>query len=156
MQIKQKWLFFPRSIWDIWCFTFCEELTILWSLISILYLIGSSFFHLRLLAKIKPFLSENSLEVAIHVFITTTGLLQLIYYGKSKSQISCLQVVQNAKCKNVPLLLKDLHWLPVNHRIEFKILLLVYKSLHVQMPRYLSNLLHPYNPSRTLRSEDQN
>jgi hypothetical protein len=34
-------------------------------------------------------------------------------------------------------LLKDLHWLPVNQRIVFKILLLVYKVLHQIAPSYL-------------------
>ncbi len=33
--------------------------------------VGSSFFHLRSLSKIKSFLSKSSLEVAIHAFITS-------------------------------------------------------------------------------------
>jgi len=46
--------------------------------------IGSSFFHLRLLAKIKTFLSGKSLEVAIHAFITTRlDYCNSIYYGIS-------------------------------------------------------------------------
>ncbi len=66
-----------------------------------------------------------------------------MYYGISKAQITCLQVVQNAatqvlkgcgKFPHVTPLLKDF-------RIEFKILLLFYKSLHNQTPSYLSNLL---------------
>lgn len=43
------------------------------------------------------------------------------------------------KCMHVTPLLKDL---PVNYRNEFKILLIVYKSLHNQMPSYLFNLLY--------------
>ncbi len=34
-----------------------------------------------------------------------------------------------------------LHWLPVHQRIEYKILLLVYKALHGQAPVYLNELL---------------
>ena len=37
--------------------------------------------------------------------------------------------------------LEEMHWLPVNARIEFKILLLTWKSLHGQGPDYLRNLL---------------
>lgn len=38
--------------------------------------VGSSFFYLHSLSKIKPF-SEGYLEVAIHAFITFHGLLKL-------------------------------------------------------------------------------
>ncbi len=120
--------------------------------------VGSSFFHLRSLSKIKPFLSKSSLEVAIHAFITS----RLDYCNSSKSQISRLQVVQNSAarflkgCKkfdHASPLLRSLHWLPVHYRTEFKILLLVFKSLNNQAPSYLSDLLHPYTPARGLRSE---
>ena len=49
----------------------------------------------------------------------------------------------------------QLHWLLVKFRIEFKILLLTYKSLNALAPRYLSDLLHPYSPLRSLRSSDK-
>ena len=51
--------------------------------------------------------------------------------------------------------LKELHWLPVEKRIEFKILLLVYKCLNEQAPSYLTDLIPPYIPGRDLRSADQ-
>ena len=51
--------------------------------------------------------------------------------------------------------LKTLHWLPIKHRIDYKIILLTYKCLHGQGPQYLSELLHPYQPSRNLRSTSQ-
>ena len=37
--------------------------------------------------------------------------------------------------------LGELHWLPIQQRIEFKIITLVYKSLHRLAPQYLVNLL---------------
>ena len=52
-------------------------------------------------------------------------------------------------------LLFELHWLPVEHRIVFKILLLVFKSLNNLAPSYISDLLTPYIPSRSLRSSNQ-
>ncbi|MCJ8749292.1 hypothetical protein PDJAM_G00174650 [Pangasius djambal] len=51
-----------------------------------------------------------------------------------------------------PPVLKDLHWLPIPQRIQFKLLTIVYKSLHT----YLSELLHPHTPTRALRSADAN
>ena len=49
-------------------------------------------------------------------------------------------------------LLNFINWLPVEKRIIFKILLLTYKALHSQAPIYISELLVPYKPARTLRS----
>jgi len=53
---------------------------------------------------------------------------------------------------HVTPLLRSLHWLPVSARIDFKILLLVFKVLNGLEPLYLSELLEPYIPNRNLRS----
>ncbi len=52
-------------------------------------------------------------------------------------------------------ILASLHWLPVHFRIQFRILLFVFKSLNGLAPPYISELLHPYMPTRSLRSADQ-
>ena len=36
------------------------------------------------------------------------------------------------------LCLKSLHWLPVNYHIDFKVLLLTFKSIHGLAPPYIS------------------
>ena len=52
--------------------------------------------------------------------------------------------------------LATLHWLPDNHRMDFKIALLVYKALNSQSPVYITNLLYqPYDPPRRLRLADK-
>lgn len=48
-----------------------------------------------------------------------------------------------------------LHLLPVHFRINFKILLIVFKSLNCLALEYLSELLRLYIPPRNLRSSDQ-
>jgi len=57
-----------------------------------------------------------------------------------------LQAVQNAaarlvtgirQCEHVTLVLRQLHWLPVRQRIEFKMAVPVYKSLNALSPQYL-------------------
>ena len=45
-----------------------------------------------------------------------------------------------------------LHWLPVKYRIDFKIAVLAFKCLNGLAPKYLSDLIEPYTPSRNLRS----
>ena len=49
-------------------------------------------------------------------------------------------------------LLKQLHWLPVNYRIKFKLSTLTYRALAVHQPPYLASLLHFSNIPRQLRS----
>ena len=49
--------------------------------------------------------------------------------------------------------LYNLHWLPVSYRIQFKILLLVYKTVNGHAPLYLSELIELKTPGRyNLRS----
>ena len=77
------------------------------------------------------------------------------------SNLACLQMVQNTlarivaqksrNCHITPVL-AGLHWLPVRHRIDFKIATTAFKVLHHQQPVYLAQILPRYTPSRSLRS----
>jgi len=48
--------------------------------------------------------------------------------------------------------LKQLHWLPTEWRIQFKLATLTFKALHTGHPPYLSDLLQHHEPTRSLRS----
>ena len=48
--------------------------------------------------------------------------------------------------------LHGLHWLPIHQRIAFRIMTLTFKSLHDLAPQYLTELVTPYRPKRSLRS----
>ena len=52
--------------------------------------------------------------------------------------------------------LTELHWLPVDKWIEYKLPLYTYKKLHGLAPGYLCNLVVPYEPRRVLRSAESN
>ena len=60
------------------------------------------------------------------------------------------------KFEHITPILKSLHWLPVGQRIDFKIMLLTYESLHGLCPKYLTDMLPLHKPSRPLRSSDTN
>ena len=49
-----------------------------------------------------------------------------------------------------------LYWLPVDKRIEYKLLLYTYKALHDLAPGYLCELVVSYVPRRVLRSAELN
>ena len=78
--------------------------------------------------------------------------------------INKLQTIQNAaarivtftrKTEHITPVLRKLHWLPVQYRINFKVLLLVYKGLNGLAPAYISELLQHCTSSRSLRSSSQ-
>ena len=51
--------------------------------------------------------------------------------------------------------LRELHWLPVTQRIDFKLLTFMHSAVHANIPRYLADRITPYVPHRSLRSADQ-
>ena len=79
------------------------------------------------------------------------------------SSISKMQAVQNIAAKitlrkgkydSATSCLQTLHWLPIRKRIEYKIISLVFKSLHGEAPPYLERLIKQLTPTRKgLRSE---
>ncbi len=85
-------------------------------------MVKSCFFQLRLLSKVKSFLSLKNVEKVIHYFFKV-GLLLSLYVGLSHSAMSRLQSVQNVAAR--PLtgapVLRSLHWLPVRYRVDIKI-----------------------------------
>ncbi|KXJ15608.1 hypothetical protein AC249_AIPGENE21209 [Exaiptasia diaphana] len=92
------------------------------------------------------------------------SLISTLPYGISGVHLDKLQRVLNSAARIVTLskrrdhitpLLKDLHWLPVRQRINYKILLLTFKALHGLTPSYISELISVYKPKRTLRSSKE-
>ena len=84
--------------------------------------------------------------------------------GLPNNQLHKLQRIQNAAARlicnvgrfeHITPSLYRLHWLPINYRIQFKILLFVYKSLNSIAPPYISELVELKPASRyNLRNSD--
>ena len=73
------------------------------------------------------------------------------------AQNSAARLVSLSKKRDhITPILQNLHWLPVRSRINYKVILLTFKIIHGYCPDYLTNLISPYNPPRTLRSTTQN
>ena len=58
--------------------------------------------------------------------------------------------------EHITPVLMEIHWLPVLQRIDFKVLLFVYKTQHNLAPLYISDCLSRYVPNRRLRSSNAN
>lgn len=87
-----------------------------------------------------------------------------VYANLSAEEIERLQRVQSAaarlvlkkrKSDHITPLLKELHWLPVKYRWQYKLSILAFRHFDGSLPDYLSNVLTTYTPARTLRSSSE-
>ena len=69
------------------------------------------------------------------------------------TELRCLFLILSftQKTEHITPILKELHWLPVAGRIEFKILVLVFMAYHGIAPLYISDMITKYEPTRSLR-----
>ena len=125
------------------------------------------FYH-RNISRIRKYIPQ---DISI-VIINSLAMSRLDYsngllYGLPKVTVSGLQVVQNSAARivtqerlrdhdSMSRALMELHWLPVNKRIVYKLLLYTYKALHGFAPGYLCKLFVLYEPRRVLRSAESN
>ncbi len=120
---------------------------------------------MRIISRLKSTLSFQDLEKVIHGFITSRlDYCNALYLGLPKSLLARLQMVQNAAARlltgakkhdHITPILASLHWLPVSFRIQFNILLIVFKALNGQAPSYISDLISFKSTSKPLRSANK-
>ena len=147
-------------------------LTLLETLAS--YLMNTSLFLTR--SHLSPNLAVTifaSFAVSVHtsiqkqlppsplaLFTPSLTTATLFITTKPKSQITRLQQIQNSlaravvkapKSSHITAILRSLHWLKINERIEYKLLSLTYKVLTTTQPSYLHNLI-TVQPPRSTRS----
>jgi hypothetical protein len=122
--------------------------------------------RIRQLRSIRQYLDHDSTVLLANSLVSSKlDFRNFLYGGLPNSTTHSLQLVQNSLARAVyssrkfdhtsPLLHK-LHWLPISQRISYKIALLTFKTLRLNSPSYLSDLLVPYKPARSLRSENLN
>ena len=123
-------------------------------------------FHLRNIGAIRHLIPDHAAAQLVHSLVSSRlDYCNSLLYGLPNYRIKSLQRVQNVaarivsrcdkKCHITPVL-HSLHWLPIEQRIKFKILLLTYKCLHGYAPGYLCDLINHQAPNRSRRSMYQN
>jgi len=111
------------------------------------------FFQLRRLRPIRRHLGRQVAQRLVSAFVLSRlDYCNALFAELPASTLAPLQRCQNAAARLVlnlrtsdhitPALI-ELHWLPVKHRIIYKICLLVYKSLSNLAPTYLRELFVP-------------
>ena len=125
----------------------------------------STFYQLHRIGRIRRYLDVDSTKRLVHALVLSRlDSCNSLLYGLPQGLISKLQRVQNAcariilcrdKYAHLTPMFLELHWLPVELRIQFKILVLAFKCIHGQAPVYLSDLVTVHNPVRSLRSANR-
>ena len=123
---------------------------------------NSCYSQLRQIHHIRRCLTREATETLIHSFISSRlDNLNALLYGIPNSMILRLQYVQNCaarivlqlkKFDHITAALKELHWLPIESRITYKILMLTHKAIHGKSPKYICELIKLRNSHRTPRS----
>ena len=112
----------------------------------------SGFFRLYNIQGIRKYLSQESARTLVYaLFMGHIDYYNSLLFGLPSVHLLKLQRLQNAATRiisNVPRyshivtpLLCSLHWLPVKFRIDFKILLLIFKAIYGHAPGYLTELI---------------
>ncbi len=116
----------------------------------------------RKINSIRKYLTNDATKTIVQALATVRlDYCNGLYIGLSLKTINRLQRTQNTAARvvsrtsrfsHITPILQNLHWLPINRRSQFKILVLTYKSLHRNAPSYLCDILNWYKPNRHLRS----
>ena len=113
--------------------------------------VRSCFYQLRQLKVIKRSLNYNFLRDAAYALVLSRiDYCNSLYANSPSSMLQPMQVIINAaarivsgrsKFHSVKDYVRDnLHWLPIQQRIKFKLCILVFKALHGMAPPYISDM----------------
>ena len=119
--------------------------------------------ELRKISQLRTILSKEAAIKLVCSFVTSRlDYCNSLFSNLPDEKINRLQQIQNhaarlvtktRKREHVTPILKELHWLPVKHRIDYKIATITYLCLKdPDYPKYLTDLINEYVPFRSLRS----
>ena len=122
----------------------------------------TAFLEIRHISTIRHYLSDDATKtLVVSLVLSHIDLCNSLMAGLPQSLVGKLQRAQNSAARLVVRalphvyitpILRHLHWLPVRARISYKTACLCFNAITSSTPAYLSDLLHLYSPSRSLRS----
>ena len=114
--------------------------------------------NLLKIKQLRRVLTQDAAYILVRgLVISHLDYCNSMFAGLPTCRINLLQWVQNTAAKlesgwskyaSATDALKHLHWLPIHLRVEYKILVQVYKCLTGAAPLYLQNLLTPLSIDR--------
>ncbi len=131
--------------------------------------ISACSFYLRNINQISRFLTRPTKEPVVNAIITSRlDYCNALLYGTVRLQLTlpvyrqrihntaARLIMRSPRSDSAKPLLRELHWLPIVCRVDFKLLVFTYTAMHNNAPVYLCELVCPYQPTRTLRSANNN
>ena len=122
--------------------------------------VPTAYLELRRISSIRLYLTQSATAQPVSSTVRLDYCNSILARLPFK-QISRLQRIQNNAAKlilrkskqdHVTPLLKELHWLLIKSRLQYKIATLAYRHFDGSLPQYLSESLCIYEPSRPLCS----
>jgi len=113
--------------------------------------VKTCFAALRQIRSVRRSLTCTTFLTLLHALVTKVDYCSSVLSGISGQLLQRLQSVFNAaarlvfsarKSEHITPLLHELHWLKVPERIQFRLCVLVYRSLNGKAPSYLAETLH--------------
>ena len=113
----------------------------------------AAFCSIRNIGRIRIHLTKDAAETTIQCAFFTSKLdsNNSLLYGITNTQVARLQRLQNIAARiitytekkndHISPVLADLHCLPTEQRLIYKLCLIVYKSMHDKTPKYLTDLI---------------
>lgn len=118
--------------------------------------------YIRKIRSIRRYLTIDAVRTLVQaVVISRLDYCNSLLIGLPLNRIRTLQVTQNSAARVISRLpryshitdtMRMLHWLPIDRRCQFKVLVMTYKAMQGSVPLYIAELLQWYTPTRTLRS----
>ena len=112
---------------------------------------SACFYHIRRLRQIRHHVSREVLkQLVTSLLLSRLDYCNAILAGLPASTLMPLQRAQNDAARlvlgldrrsKVITTVRDLHWLPVKHRITFNVATLMHQALHRRCPPYLADLV---------------
>ena len=122
----------------------------------------AAYIQIRHISSIRHLFTTQATQTLVcSLVLSRLDYCNSLFSGCPQYLLDKLQKVQNAAarlaCKatkfdHIHPILETLHWLPVTHRIQYKILTICFNSISGTAPQYLSDRLQSYTPARQLRS----
>ena len=119
-------------------------------------------YHTRALHHVRRVLSDDTAKsIACSIVMSKLDYCNSLLHGAPKTTIDKLQRAQNVLARVVTQsgsrssaapLLRQLHWLPIRQRINYKLAVLAYKVQTTSAPDYLCTTLQLHHRNRSLRS----
>ena len=113
--------------------------------------VKTCFHQLREFSHIRSFIPKSAVITFANAFIhSCIDYCNSLFYGLPKYSINRLQKIQNSvarivtrtsRSSHITPVLKSLHWLPVQYRINFKLCCITHRALSLKEPHYLNSLL---------------